>query len=63
MEQRKHIKDTERSNEWSVLRIMSDFVKGFDELRDLGPAVTFLGAHVFMRIIATIKTRIPLHIS
>ncbi|WP_263832148.1 TIGR00730 family Rossman fold protein [Sulfurospirillum oryzae] len=47
MEQRKHIKDTERSNEWSVLRIMSDFVKGFDELQDLGPAVTFFGSARF----------------
>jgi len=43
----KHIKDTERTNEWSVLRIMSDFVKGFDELQDLGPAVTFFGSARF----------------
>ena len=42
-----HIKDTERSNEWSVLRIMSDFVKGFDELGDLGPSVTFFGSARF----------------
>lgn len=42
-----HIKDTERTNEWSVLRIMSDFVKGFDELGDLGPAVTFFGSARF----------------
>jgi len=47
MEQRKHIKDTERTNEWSVLRIMSDFVKGFDELQDLGPSVTFFGSARF----------------
>lgn len=47
MEQQKHIKDTEHSNEWSVLRIMSDFVKGFDELQDLGPAVTFFGSARF----------------
>lgn len=43
----KHIKDTERSNEWSVLRIMSDFVKGFDELKNLGPSVTFFGSARF----------------
>lgn len=43
----KHIKDTERTNEWSVLRIMSDFVKGFDELQDLGPSVTFFGSARF----------------
>ncbi|WP_231964780.1 TIGR00730 family Rossman fold protein [Sulfurospirillum cavolei] len=42
-----HIKDTEHSNEWSVLRIMSDFVKGFDELQDLGPSVTFFGSARF----------------
>lgn len=47
MEQQKHIKDTERTNEWSVLRIMSDFVKGFDELQDLGPSVTFFGSARF----------------
>ena len=45
----KHIKDTQRSNEWSVLRIMSDFVKGFDELHDLGPSVTFFGSARFKK--------------
>jgi len=29
---------------WRVLRIMSEFVQGFDELADLGPAVTFFGS-------------------
>jgi len=53
----KHIKDTERSNEWSVLRIMSDFVKGFDELHDLGPSVTFFGSARFKKVILIIKTR------
>lgn len=47
MKHRAHIKDTERSNEWSVLRIMSDFVKGFDELKNLGPSVTFFGSARF----------------
>lgn len=42
-----HIKDTEHSNVWSVLRIMSDFVKGFDELKDIGPSVTFFGSARF----------------
>ncbi len=38
------------SNEWShldpwrVLRIMGEFVEGFDELSDLGPAVTIFGS-------------------
>jgi uncharacterized protein (TIGR00730 family) len=43
----KHIKDTEHSNVWSVLRIMSDFVKGFDELKNIGPSVTFFGSARF----------------
>jgi hypothetical protein len=42
-----HIKDTEHSNVWSVLRIMSDFVKGFDELKNIGPSVTFFGSARF----------------
>ncbi len=29
---------------WRVLKIMSEFVKGFDELAHLGPAVTFFGS-------------------
>ncbi|NCD11403.1 MAG: TIGR00730 family Rossman fold protein [Epsilonproteobacteria bacterium] len=47
MSESKRIKDIEHTNEWSVLRIMSDFVKGFDELHDLGPAVTFFGSARF----------------
>ncbi len=45
----KHIKDMQHSNEWSVLRIMSEFVKGFDELQDLGPSVTFFGSARFKK--------------
>lgn len=29
---------------WRVLRIMSEFVRGFDELSNVGPAVTFFGS-------------------
>ncbi len=29
---------------WRVLKIMSEFVQGFDELADIGPAVTFFGS-------------------
>ncbi|MEF3192505.1 MAG: TIGR00730 family Rossman fold protein, partial [Campylobacterales bacterium] len=29
---------------WSVLKIISDFVDGFDTLKDIGPAVTFFGS-------------------
>ncbi len=32
---------------WRVLKIMSEFVRGFDELSDLGPAVTFFGSSRF----------------
>ena len=49
MSESKRIKDIERTNEWSVLRIMSDFVKGFDELHDLGPSVTFFGSARFKK--------------
>jgi len=42
-----HIKDTEPSSKSSVVRIMGDFVKGFDALGDLGPAVTFFGSARF----------------
>ena len=29
---------------WRVLKIMSEFVQGFDELANIGPAVTFFGS-------------------
>lgn len=29
---------------WRVLKIMSEFVRGFDELSNVGPAVTFFGS-------------------
>ncbi len=29
---------------WRVLKIMSEFVRGFDELANIGPAVTFFGS-------------------
>lgn len=41
------IKDIEKDDIWSVLRIMSDFVKGFDELKDLGPSITVFGSARF----------------
>jgi len=33
-----------RTDTWRVLRIMSEFVEGFDVLADIGPAVTFFGS-------------------
>jgi uncharacterized protein (TIGR00730 family) len=32
------------SDSWRVLRIMGEFVEGFDELAELGPAVTLFGS-------------------
>lgn len=33
-----------RTDTWRVLRIMGEFVEGFEELAGLGPAVTFFGS-------------------
>ena len=41
---KKYIKDIKSADVWSVFKIIADFVKGFDELGDLGPAVTIFGS-------------------
>ena len=41
---RKYIKDIKSGDVWSVFKIIADFVKGFDELGDLGPTVTVFGS-------------------
>lgn len=41
---RKYIKDIKSADVWSVFKILADFVKGFDELGDLGPSVTIFGS-------------------
>ena len=41
---KKYIKDIKSADAWSVFKIIADFVKGFDELGDLGPAVTIFGS-------------------
>lgn len=41
---KKYIKDIKSADVWSVFRIMADFVKGFDELGELGPTVTIFGS-------------------
>jgi uncharacterized protein (TIGR00730 family) len=41
---RQYIKDIRSANVWSVFKIISDFVGGFDELGDLGPSVTIFGS-------------------
>jgi len=40
----RYVKDIKSADVWSVFRIIADFVKGFDELGDLGPAVTIFGS-------------------
>ena len=42
-----YIKDTQSSTESSLKNIASDFAKGFNELKDLGPCVTFFGSARF----------------
>jgi len=32
------------SETWRVFRIMSEFVEGFESLKDLGPAITIFGS-------------------
>ena len=41
---KKYIKDIKSADMWSVFKIIADFVKGFDELGDLGPTVTIFGS-------------------
>ena len=41
---KKYIKDIKSADVWSVFRIIADFVKGFDELGELGPTVTVFGS-------------------
>ena len=41
---KKYIKDIKSADVWSVFRIIADFVKGFDELGELGPTITIFGS-------------------
>jgi len=41
---KKYVKDIKSADTWSVFKILADFVKGFDELGDLGPTVTVFGS-------------------
>ncbi|MGZ5207784.1 MAG: LOG family protein [Sulfuricurvum sp.] len=40
----RYVKDIKSADVWSVFKIISDFVQGFDELGDLGPSVTIFGS-------------------
>lgn len=41
---KRYVKDLKSGDVWSVFKIISDFVKGFDELGELGPSVTMFGS-------------------
>lgn len=41
---KKYIKDIKSADMWSVFKIIADFVKGFDDLGELGPTVTIFGS-------------------
>lgn len=40
----KYVRDIKSADTWSVFRIIADFVKGFDELGEIGPTVTVFGS-------------------
>lgn len=41
---KRYVRDIKSADAWSMFKIMADFVKGFDELGELGPAVTVFGS-------------------
>lgn len=41
---KRYAKDIKSGDVWSVFKILADFVKGFDELGELGPSVTVFGS-------------------
>lgn len=43
------IEDLKGRETWRIFRIMSEFVEGFEELSDIGPAVTIFGSARFHR--------------
>ncbi|MDY0232953.1 MAG: TIGR00730 family Rossman fold protein [Sulfurimonas sp.] len=41
---KKYLKDIKSADAWSAFRILADFVKGYDDLGELGPTVTIFGS-------------------
>lgn len=41
---KRYVKDIKSADVWSVFRIIADFVKGFDDLGEIGPSVTVFGS-------------------
>lgn len=42
--EKRYVRDIKSADTWSVFKIIADFVRGFDELGDLGPSVTVFGS-------------------
>ena len=41
---KRYVQDIKSADVWSVFRIIADFVKGFDDLGELGPSITIFGS-------------------
>ncbi len=41
---KRYVRDIKSADAWSMFKILADFVKGFDELGELGPSVTVFGS-------------------
>lgn len=41
---KKYVRDIKSADSWSVFKIIADFIKGFDDLGELGPSVTIFGS-------------------
>ncbi|QFR49725.1 TIGR00730 family Rossman fold protein [Sulfurimonas lithotrophica] len=41
---KKYVRDIKSADTWSVFKIIADFVKGFDDLGEIGPTVTVFGS-------------------
>lgn len=41
---KRYVRDIKSADAWSMFKILADFVKGFDELGEVGPSVTVFGS-------------------
>lgn len=41
---KRYVRDIKSADAWSMFKILADFVKGFDELGEIGPSVTVFGS-------------------